>query len=668
MLSLDQPTWYRWQKFTHSRWFHLLLLFLWLVIGAILRFIRLGVLPPWTDECATIAFSLGNSFRHIPVNELIGWDILLSPLQLTPNTNIDTVVDRLFQESTHPPAYFILTHWWLKLFPSTDGLASIWGARSLSALLGVASIPAMFGLGCLACKQRLVGHLAAAAIAISPYAIFLARDARHYTLAILLVIASLSCLITAIQSIHRRQPLPIYIALAWVAINSLGMATHYFFTLTICAQGIVLFAQAWRQIYLDQKVAGRELLREFPRHPAPQFSRQQAEINKIIFDLLLSHLSVIANYKYMLGQRHWQRIYAVAAGTMIGCLIWLPALQTINGSEPTNWIYDGNPHVEWLTPIARLLMWILSMVWLFPSAITILPIAVIIISGLVTLSVFILIFPTLKRGFQLQQQNPDSGLAIQILGEYSLGAIALVVLLTYALGMDLTLGARFQFIYFPALILLFSITLAGVWYLGNPEQKQLEDATVIISTAHTRKPILPPVIAIAFLIGFVGSLTVIWNLSYLQNHRPDLLAPIIQKASQSPIIIATTHKHHGQTGRMMGLAWEFRQQATKLNLPLIENSKQQSQLNLPELNNNPYNWIANVQFFLANRDSETRSYQNAIQLLEQKLSQIPRPLDLWLIDFRANFDLESQQCFRDSRYGSLAGEYKYKLYRCLVKK
>jgi len=100
------------------------------------------------------------------------------------------------------PVYFVLTHLWMKLFPE-GGLVTLWAARSLSAILGAASIPAIFGMGWLV-FARLVGQIAAAMMAVSPYGIYLAQEARHYTLAILLIIASLCCLVMATRAIHRR--------------------------------------------------------------------------------------------------------------------------------------------------------------------------------------------------------------------------------------------------------------------------------------------------------------------------------------------------------------------------------------------------------------------------------------------------------------------------------
>ncbi|MBW4686343.1 MAG: glycosyltransferase family 39 protein [Komarekiella atlantica HA4396-MV6] len=563
---------------------HLLLLLLWLAIGTGLRFLRLASLPPWTDECATIVFSLGNSFHTVPLNQVISSDVLLHPLQPTLTAGISAVIKHLFDESNHPPVYFALAHFWMKMFSLTGELASIWVARSLSALFGVASIPAMFGFGYLAFRSKLVGQMAAAMMAVSPYTVFLAREARHYTLAILLVIASLCCFIKAIQTIHQRQSLPIWIVLAWVVVNSLGVATHFFFTLTLCAQGFVLLGQIWLKMQQSNPI-----------------------------------------------QPNWWRIWIVAIGTFIGCLVWVPTLQNIPGSELTNWVAGSNAQVRWLEPIGRLLLWILSMLSLLPSALTNLPIAIVVVSGMVTLLFLLWSLPNLTHGLKIQQQYPDTHLAIQILSGYVLGAIALCLCFTYGLGMDLTLAARFQFFYAPAVILLLSTALAGCWNRIKNLNHHSQRFWLLVNGKVA--------VIIIWLMAVLGGATATWNLGYLQNQRPDILASIIQKASQGNVLIATTHLHHGQTGRMMGLAWEFQHQPNQ-----------------------------NLQFYLAGKEPQTKTYTHALQIFQEKLIEIPRPLDLWLVEFRAQFDLESQHCVPDNQYGKSAGEYSYKLYHCATQK
>lgn len=108
---------------SHSGWFHFLLLLVWLAIATGLRFTHLAAKPPWNDEFATVVFSLGNSFRTVPINQVIALDTLLKPLQLNPDAGIRDVIHNLMTESTHPPIYFGLNHLWMQLFSTVDGLA-----------------------------------------------------------------------------------------------------------------------------------------------------------------------------------------------------------------------------------------------------------------------------------------------------------------------------------------------------------------------------------------------------------------------------------------------------------------------------------------------------------------------------------------------------------------
>ncbi|WP_038296399.1 glycosyltransferase family 39 protein, partial [[Scytonema hofmanni] UTEX B 1581] len=231
----------------YKQWFHPLLLLMWLFIGIGLRLINLTAKPPWTDEFSTLVFSLGNSFLPVPLDQAIAPDVLLQPLQPQANASINDVWTHLSTESNHPPLYFMLAHWWMRLFPTENGLVSLWGARSLSAIFGALSIPAIYALSWLTFRSRLVAHIAAAIMAVSPFGIFLAQEARHYTLAILWVIASLACLVIATRHIQTRTQLPILTALSWVVINALGIATHYFFSLTLCTEAFVLIFLFWQQ-------------------------------------------------------------------------------------------------------------------------------------------------------------------------------------------------------------------------------------------------------------------------------------------------------------------------------------------------------------------------------------------------------------------------------------
>lgn len=566
---------------TESSKLHIWLLVGWIAIGTILRLTQLSCKSPWTDEFSTMVFSLGNSFRPIPLDQAISLDILMQPLQVPPSAGVGAVTTHLLGESNHPPLYFVLAHLWMKLFLPAGSLVSVWVARAFPALLGTAAIPAVYGLGWLAFRSRLVAQLSAAMMAVSPYGIFLAQEARHYTLATLWVIASLSCLVVTVRHIRNQTPLPIWLGLSWIGINSLGIATHYFFTLTLCAEAIVLL-RFWIGAWGISKSTD-------PFSPSSPFPKRPYQ--------------------------HWFRIYAVAAGTLVGGLVWLPVWQNGN-SQLTEWIQnDGRVGLAWLEPVFQSLAAWITMISLLPVEASVLP--VVIGSGAIMLVFFFWAVPILVHGLKVQlariglEPATDSRSATQLFGGFILSAIALFFIFTYCLGIDLTRGARYNFVYFPAVIVLLGASLAAGWRLRRK-----------------------PAVVLIWLMGFLSAVTVACNLGYQKYYRPDLFVPLLEKVSDSPVLIATTHKTHVQIGEMMGIAWEIKRQHSSIN----------------------------PQFLLAHQE-ENPSTSTAV--LQQTLNQLSRPLDLWLVNFHAPINLTS--CVADSQTLSPVDGYEYQLYHCSSK-
>ncbi|WP_143289461.1 glycosyltransferase family 39 protein, partial [Brunnivagina elsteri] len=359
------------EKVQESKHRDLLLLLLWFAIALILRSINLGNKPPWTDEFSTLVFSLGNSFLDVPLDQFISIDVLLEPLKPRVNASTQDVFKHLFTESNHPPIYFILTHLWLRLFPTDGGLVSVWGARFLAVIFGAATVPATYAFSWLVMRSRLVSHLAAIIMATSPYAIFLAQEARHYTLAILWVIASLACFVVATKHINNRTQLPLKIVLIWVVINALGIATHYFFVLTLLAQVAVLiylFIRGLKNRIGEEKEVDRE------NETYPPFSNAQFPIPN-------------AHYP-------WYRIITAVIATAISGAVWIPVfLQNSYGGKLTEWIQGERSGLAWLNPIFQSLAAWITMISLLPVESPQIPI--IIASGVVMLAFFIWITPIL---------------------------------------------------------------------------------------------------------------------------------------------------------------------------------------------------------------------------------------------------------------------------------
>jgi uncharacterized membrane protein len=571
--------WHNWQTRLPPSWLHPLLNLMWLIVGISLRLANLTAKPPWTDEFSTLVFSLGNTFLGVPLDQAIAPDILLQPLQLNPGASVGDVIHNLVTQDTHPPLYFVLAYLWMKLFPSDGGFVSLFAARSLPAIIGAASIPCIYVLGKVAFRSRLVGHLAAAMMAVSPYGIFLAQEARHYSLAALWVIASLTCLVIATRHIQNRTPLPIWIALLWVQINALGVATHYFFTLTLCSEAVVLIFLAWLQLQTSSK-----------------------------FSLLFSP--------------PWRRIYAVATGTFVASLIWLPIfLENRNRSNLTEWIQGSRVGLDWLSPIFQALGTLIAMICLLPVESS--QLLVVIPSGVVMLIFFIWAVPILLRGIKVQLQHPESRIMIQVFAGFVISAIALFFTFTYFFGIDLTRGARYNFVYFPAIVVLLGASLAVCWHPPK-EIKSIGKWGI-----NGKKAVM-----LIWLMGFFSAVTVFCNLGYQKYYRPDLFVPLIQQISPVPVLIATTHKTYVHTGEMMGIAREIK------------------------LANSPQNPL----FLLAHQDQDPNTSTIA---LENTLNKLPRPFDLWLVNFHAPIAEAVKTCTISGTQSlpSVDG-YEYQLYHC----
>jgi uncharacterized membrane protein len=500
--------------FTHLR-FHLILLLVWTTLGLLLRFVNLDLKPASSIEIATIGYSLGHGFNAIPLDQVISIDTLLSPLRFDSSIGYADVWERLRQESTHPPLYFWLTHWWIKLWTPDGALVSLFVARSLSVIFGVLAIPAIFGLGYLAFCSWRIAHLAAILMAISPYGIYLAQEARHYTLTILWVIASLGCLIKVIQLIERKAFLPMWLLCLWIVVNALGFATHYFFALALGAEVFAVFAYLFfYRTYLD--------------------------------------------FKY------WRGLFLVAIGTGASYLAWLPVVMGISSNELTDWIRTSFELSELFQPILRLFVWIITMVMLLP--VEGVSVAVAIFSGLVLLAILIWSIPILIRGwrlsfrYSLRSQLSNSGMRLSMIlfTSYFLGSIIIVLLLIYGLRRDISLAPRYHFLYFPVLILLVASALAVFFQDKSGVDNQLSFGNFVYSVLASR------LVIVLLLVGLLGAVTVVTNFGFQKSRHSDRLVAYVQenlqvssnKNSVSPLV-AMTYQTHSELRELVGLALSF---------------------------------------------------------------------------------------------------------------
>jgi mannosyltransferase len=171
------------------------------VLGAVLRFYRLGHQGFWFDEGNTALLV------HFSPGKMLG---------LIPQT-----------EST-PPLYYSIAWVWARIF----GYGEV-GLRSLSALAGVALIPVVSGAGAKLVSRR-AGVIVAALAACNPLLIWYSQEARSYELLALLTSVSLLAFAYA-----RVSPRP-RVLVAWVIACALALATHYYAALVVVPEALWL--------------------------------------------------------------------------------------------------------------------------------------------------------------------------------------------------------------------------------------------------------------------------------------------------------------------------------------------------------------------------------------------------------------------------------------------
>lgn len=178
-----------------------------IVLGAVLRFWRLGHQGFWFDEANTALLV------HFSPGKMLG---------LIPQT-----------EST-PPLYYCLAWVWVRVFGYGEA-----GLRSLSALAGVLTIPAAFGAGAKLISRR-VGLLVAALCACNPFLIWYSQEARAYALLVLFSALALLCFAYVLE-----QPSPRRVG-AWVLCSALALATHYYAVVVVAPQAAWLLVKLRR--------------------------------------------------------------------------------------------------------------------------------------------------------------------------------------------------------------------------------------------------------------------------------------------------------------------------------------------------------------------------------------------------------------------------------------
>ncbi|MEO1148291.1 MAG: glycosyltransferase family 39 protein [Cyanobacteria bacterium J06638_22] len=176
-----------------------IVLLVMLVFGIFFRLVNLEGKVFWVDEAFT-AFRV-SGYTEAEVLQAWAEEPLTTVGELAqyqfPSTErsvVGTVRGLATAEPQLPPLYFVLTRWWVMLFG--DSVAVM---RSFGAIASLATLP-LLALLCQALfPARITAYIAVCLMAVSPFQIIYAQEARPYSLWTLLTVAACWALLRAIR-------------------------------------------------------------------------------------------------------------------------------------------------------------------------------------------------------------------------------------------------------------------------------------------------------------------------------------------------------------------------------------------------------------------------------------------------------------------------------------
>ncbi len=180
---------------TFLRFFIIILL----VIGVFFRFVNLDKKVYWFDEAITSLRISGYTESEIVKQVCNGREIGVEDLQKYQHSALgktlaDTVTSLRVEDSQHPPLYYMMARIWVQWFGD-----SVAATRSLSAVISLLAFPCIYWLCLELFNSSLTGWVAVALIAVSPFHVLYAQEAREYSLWIVTILLSSAALLRAMR-------------------------------------------------------------------------------------------------------------------------------------------------------------------------------------------------------------------------------------------------------------------------------------------------------------------------------------------------------------------------------------------------------------------------------------------------------------------------------------
>jgi uncharacterized membrane protein len=508
-----------------------------LLLGALLRLWNLAAKPLWMDETITALFSYGRSYLEVPYGQALPVSAFEQLLRLNGDATCAQISTTVAVQSVHPPLFFCWLHQWLVAIQGFSNFG-VWNLRLFPALIGVGAIAAAYMLN-RALFSTQAGLASAALMAVSPFAVYLSQEARHYSLPMLLILLALLGLYRVLQNLHQPQIRP-GVWIGWILVNSVGFYVHYFFLLALIAQAAILLLEVKRCTQSPTRLSPTRLSPFRFSHP--------------LFVPLLSLTTISLTY-----------------------LPWLPTFMGHIGRSETDWMnMDVSNGLRAIAPLYQLATGWMVMVIALPVEQQPWWIALPCVLVMVFFAGWLA-----KRAIasiQVLWRIPETHLATRMLVYFTSFVVLEFLAIAYIMGKDLTQVPRYNFIYFPAVCALLGATFSQVrlsavsaqsvpaaavsFVEGDRRSRDLAGNTQpprsrILRLSprvkgHSSKlnvaaslPSLPPVLPSIWLVVLVGVLScccVVNNLTFQKPYNPEQVAQHLAIDPTVPSLVISAYE------------------------------------------------------------------------------------------------------------------------------
>lgn len=181
-----------------------ILIIVLLMLGIFFRFYNLDRKVYWHDETYTSLRISGYTSKELVQQVFDGRVIDREDLQKYQRVNSeksfkDTIKSLALEDPQHPPLYYAIARGWVQIFGNSVAVT-----RSLSALISLLVFPCVYWLCWELFETPLVGWVAIALIAVSPFHLVYAQEAREYILWTVTTLLSSAALLQAVRLKNKR--------------------------------------------------------------------------------------------------------------------------------------------------------------------------------------------------------------------------------------------------------------------------------------------------------------------------------------------------------------------------------------------------------------------------------------------------------------------------------